>query len=133
MPRGVRILGAILLLLGLLVLTESIAVQFSDGLAGSIAANSICNSEPCTTDQYKRMSLIVGPVSFLVLAGLGLVLLKARAEKLPAQGERAASDPELVAEIDVGERLRSIDRLREQGGITALEHAEQRRRILDSV
>jgi hypothetical protein len=133
MPRGIRTLGALLLLLGLVLLIGGIAVQVSDGLAGSIAAKSICNSEPCTTEQFQRMSLIAGPVSFLLLAGLGLVMLTARVEKLKARGERAASDPELVAAIDVGERLRSIDRLREQGEITALEHAEQRRRILDSV
>jgi hypothetical protein len=129
MPLGVRILGAVLLLLGLLLLSESIAVQFSDGLAGSIAAKSICNSEPCTTDQYQRMSLIVGPVSFLILGGLGLILLKARVQEPQAERERAASD----AEIDLGARLRSIDELREQGRITAVEHDEQRRRILDSV
>lgn len=110
-----------------------IAIQFDDGLARSIADTSTCNSEPCTVDQLRTMGLFVGPITFLVLGGFGLALLKARVTQAAGHGEPAAADPAPVADGEVAERLRSIDRLREQDGITANEHAEQRRRILDSV
>lgn len=122
MQRRLRILGGILILLGVALLGVDIAIQFDDGLARSIADTSTCNSEPCTVDQLRTMGLYVGPITFLVCAGFGLALLKARVTYPPP-----AEDGE------VGERLRSIDLLREQDGISAHEHAEQRRRILDSV
>jgi hypothetical protein len=133
MERWLRILGGGLMLLGAVVLAGSTALQFDDGLARSIADTSTCNSEPCTVDQLRTMSLFVGPITFLVCGGFGLALLKARVSRAQIQGEPAAVDQAPVANGDVGERLRSIDRLREQNGITAHEHAEQRRRILDSV
>jgi hypothetical protein len=123
MQRNLRILGGVLILLGAAALSMDIAIQLDDGLARSIADTSTCNSEPCTVDQLRTMGLYVGPITFLVCAGFGLALLKARVT--PA----ATSAPD----GDVSERLRSIDLLREQDGISAHEHAEQRRRILDSV
>lgn len=133
MERRLRILGGILILLGAVILGVDIALQLHNGLARSIADTSTCNSEPCTVDQLRTMGLFVGPITFLVLGGFGLALLKARVTQVPAQGEQTSPDPARVANGDVNERLRSIDRLREQEGITAHEHAEQRRRILDSV
>lgn len=133
MQRGIRILGAILLLGGAVFLAWTVALQFDDGLARSSAESSTCNYEPCTAEQLQRMTRIAGPIVFLVLSGFGLVMLKARVVDPPAAEERAASSTRSSADGDVGERLRAIDRLREQDGITALEHTEQRRRILDSV
>jgi hypothetical protein len=126
MERWLRILGGVLLLLGMVVLAGSIAIQYDDGLARSIADTSTCNSEPCTVDQLRTMGLFAGPITFLVCGGFGLALLKARVTP-------ASAGPGTAGDGDVDERLRSIDRLREQDGITAHEHAEQRRRILDSV
>lgn len=123
MQRNLRILGGVLILLGAVVLSMAIAIQLDDGLARSIADTSTCNSEPCTVDQLRTMGLYVGPITFLVCAGFGLALLKARVTP--------AATP--ARDGDVSERLRSIDLLREQDGISAHEHAEQRRRILDSV
>jgi hypothetical protein len=122
MQRRLRILGGVLILLGAAFLGVDIAIQLNDGLARSIADTSTCNSEPCTVGQLRTMGLYVGPVTFLVCAGFGLALLKAR-----------VTYPEPATAGDVSERLRSIDRLREQDGISVHEHAEQRRRILDSV
>lgn len=133
MERRLRILGGILILLGAVILGVDIALQLDNGLARSIADTSTCNSEPCTVDQLRTMGLFAGPITFLVLGGFGLALLKARVTQVPAQGEQTSPDPGRVANGDVNERLRSIDRLREQEGISAHEHAEQRRRILDSV
>lgn len=122
MQRNLRILGGVLILLGAALLGVDIAIQLDDGLARSIADTSTCNSEPCTVDQLRTMGLYVGPITFLVCAGFGLALLRARVTP-------AAPAPE----GDVSERLRSIDLLREQDGISVHEHAEQRQRILDSV
>ncbi len=123
MQRNLRILGGVLILVGAAVLSMAVAIQLDDGLARSIADTSTCNSEPCTVDQLRSMGLYVGPITFLVCAGFGLALLKARVTP--------AATP--ATDGDVSERLRSIDLLREQDGISAHEHAEQRRRILDSV
>jgi hypothetical protein len=133
MERRLRILGGVLILFGVVILGVDIALQLDDGLARSIADTSTCNSEPCTVDQLRTMGLFAGPITFLVLGGFGLALLKARVSQAPGPGERAQAHPAPVADGDVTERLRSIDRLREQDGISAHEHAEQRRRILDSV
>lgn len=133
MERGLRLLGGVLILFGAVILGVDIALQLDDSLARSVANTSTCNSEPCTVDQLRTMGLFVGPISFLVLVGFGLALLKARVSQVPDPGQRPAPDPVPIADGDVSERLRSIDRLREQDGISAHEHAEQRRRILDSV
>ena len=133
MERRLRLLGGVLILFGAVVLGVAIALQVDDGLARSIADTSNCNGEPCTVDTLRTMGLFVGPITFLVLCGFGGALLKARFTSGPAPGDRAASEPATPVNGDVTERLRAIDRLREQGGITAHEHAEQRRRILDSV
>lgn len=123
MERRIRILGGVLILAAFAFLGVDVAIHLNDGLARSIADTSTCNAEPCTVDQLRTMGLYVGPITFLVLFGFGLALLKGRVTQAPAQEEQG----------EVGERLNSIDRLREQGGISAHEHAEQRRRILDSV
>jgi len=133
MERRLHILGGILILVGLALLAVDVALQFDDGLARSIADTSTCNSEPCTVDQLRTMSLFAGPITFLVCGGFGLALLKARVTPASPEGKQPAPAPEPLADADLSGRLRSIDRLREQDGITDSEHAEQRRRILDSV
>ena len=133
MERRLRLLGGVLILFGAVILGLDIALQLDDGLARSIADTSNCNGEQCTVGQLRTMGLFAGPISFLVLCGFGLALVKARVSEAPGPGQRPAADPMPVADGDVSERLRSIDRLREQDGISAHEHAEQRRRILDSV
>lgn len=78
MIRGIRALGALLVLLGLAIAATCVALQFDEGLTRSLAANSTCNYEPCTPEQLASMALYVGPICFLVLGGFGLAMLKAR-------------------------------------------------------
>lgn len=131
MIRRIRFAGAGLLVLSVCAGVATVAIQLNSGLAQSIASNSTCNYEPCTAEQLQSLSLVAGPVTALVLAGFGLALLKARIIDRTVQGALAA--PEIQPGGDVGQRLRSIDHLREQNAITAVEHAEQRRRIIGSV
>lgn len=93
MQLRLRLLGAVLLAVGAFALAATVALEVDEGLASGVAAHSTCNSGPCTTDQLQRMSLFAGPVTFLLLAGFGLALLKVPVE---------------------GERLRAIDHLRSQ-------------------
>lgn len=78
MERWLRVIGALLVLLGTALLGMAIAIHVDDGLARSIADNSICNGGPCTVDQLRTAGLIAGPISFLVCLGFGLALIKGR-------------------------------------------------------
>lgn len=103
----------------------SVALQLDEGVARAIAEESTCNSEPCTTDQFQTMMRFVGPVCFMVLGGFGLTLMKVRVQGVESKAPTSSGDASV--------RQRSIDPLREQDDIAALEHADRRRRILDSI
>lgn len=58
MPRGIRMLGALLVLAGVVIFATSVALQFDEGLARSLAEGSTCNYEACTPDQLTSMSRV---------------------------------------------------------------------------